>query len=90
KLTSETSEKRRNEIGYSPIIEQGRPRQQKPERRDRTRENKENLAVTGTDGDVFALPAPRTPMSSRKTKSNRNVATTPNNNITTASSNANK
>uniref|UniRef100_A0A672MGZ6 Maternal embryonic leucine zipper kinase n=1 Tax=Sinocyclocheilus grahami TaxID=75366 RepID=A0A672MGZ6_SINGR len=90
KLTSETSEKRRNEIGYSPIIEQGRPRQQKPERRDRTRQNKENLAVTGTDGDVFALPAPRTPMCSRKTKSNRNVATTPNNNITTTSSDANK
>uniref|UniRef100_A0A673LL06 Maternal embryonic leucine zipper kinase n=1 Tax=Sinocyclocheilus rhinocerous TaxID=307959 RepID=A0A673LL06_9TELE len=90
KLTSETSKKRRNEIGYSPIIEQGRPRQQKPERRDRTRENKENLAVTGTDGDVFALPAPRTPMCSRKTKSNRNVATTPNNNITTTSSDANK
>uniref|UniRef100_A0A8C2Q2P4 Maternal embryonic leucine zipper kinase n=1 Tax=Cyprinus carpio TaxID=7962 RepID=A0A8C2Q2P4_CYPCA len=90
KLTSETSEKRWNEIGYSPIIEQGRPRQQKPERRDRTRENKENLAVTGTDGDVFALPAPRTPMCSRKTKSNRNVATTPNNNITTTSSDAKK
>uniref|UniRef100_A0A9J7ZC91 Maternal embryonic leucine zipper kinase n=2 Tax=Cyprinus carpio TaxID=7962 RepID=A0A9J7ZC91_CYPCA len=90
KLTSETSEKRWNEIGYSPIIEQGRPRQQKPERRDRTRENKENLAVTGTDGDVFALPAPRTPMCSRKTKSNRNVVTTPNNNITTTSSDAKK
>uniref|UniRef100_A0A8C1JMF9 Maternal embryonic leucine zipper kinase n=1 Tax=Cyprinus carpio TaxID=7962 RepID=A0A8C1JMF9_CYPCA len=80
-FTSETSEKRRNEMCNSPLIEQGRPRQQKPERRERTRENKENLAVTGTDGDVFALPAPRTPMSSRKTKSNRNVATTPNNNI---------
>uniref|UniRef100_A0A8C2H4A1 Maternal embryonic leucine zipper kinase n=1 Tax=Cyprinus carpio TaxID=7962 RepID=A0A8C2H4A1_CYPCA len=89
-FTCETSEKRRNEMCYSPIIEQGRPRQQKPERRDRTRENKENLAVTGTDGDVFALPAPRTPMSSRKTKSNRNVATTPNNNIISTSSNANK
>uniref|UniRef100_A0A9J7XQJ8 Maternal embryonic leucine zipper kinase n=1 Tax=Cyprinus carpio carpio TaxID=630221 RepID=A0A9J7XQJ8_CYPCA len=90
KFTSETSEKRRNEMCYSPIIEQGRPRQQKPERRERTRENKENLAVTGTDGDVFALPAPRTPMSSRKTKSNRNVATTPNNNIISTSSNTNK
>uniref|UniRef100_A0A9J8BSZ8 Maternal embryonic leucine zipper kinase n=1 Tax=Cyprinus carpio carpio TaxID=630221 RepID=A0A9J8BSZ8_CYPCA len=89
-FTSETSEKRRNEMCYSPIIEQGRPRQQKPERRERTRENKENLAVTGTDGDVFALPAPRTPMSSRKTKSNRNVATTPNNNIISTSSNTNK
>uniref|UniRef100_A0A8C1JLM6 Maternal embryonic leucine zipper kinase n=1 Tax=Cyprinus carpio TaxID=7962 RepID=A0A8C1JLM6_CYPCA len=90
KFTSETSEKRRNEMCNSPLIEQGRPRQQKPERRERTRENKENLAVTGTDGDVFALPAPRTPMSSRKTKSNRNVATTPNNNIISTSSNANK
>uniref|UniRef100_A0A671K9N0 Maternal embryonic leucine zipper kinase n=1 Tax=Sinocyclocheilus anshuiensis TaxID=1608454 RepID=A0A671K9N0_9TELE len=89
-FTSETSEKKRNEMGYSPITEQGRPRRQKPERRERTRENKENLAVTATDGDVFALPAPRTPMSSRKTKSNRNVATTPNNNITTTSSDANK
>ncbi|XP_052413872.1 maternal embryonic leucine zipper kinase [Carassius gibelio] len=91
KFTSEASEKQRSEVCYSPIIEQGRPRQQKPERRERTRENKENLAVTGTDGDLFALPAPRTPMSSRKTKSNRNVATTPNNNnITSTSSSANK
>lgn len=89
KLTSDASEKKWNDIGYSPIIEHGRTRQQKPERRDRTKENKENV-VTGTDGDVFALPAPRTPMCNRKVKSNRSVATTPNNNITNTSSDSNK
>ncbi|XP_051561586.1 maternal embryonic leucine zipper kinase-like isoform X2 [Myxocyprinus asiaticus] len=87
KNTSETSEKR-NEIGHSPFIDQGRPRPLKPERRDGTRENKENLAVTSADGDGFALPAPRTPMCSRRARTNR-TATTPNNDITNTSSNAN-
>lgn len=90
-LTSESSEKRWYDIGQSPIIERGKPRPQKPERRDRTRENKENLAVNSSDRDVFALPAPRTPMSSRKaTRSNRTVATTPNNNIINTSSDTNR
>ncbi|KAI7810637.1 maternal embryonic leucine zipper kinase [Triplophysa rosa] len=82
-LTSVTSEKRRNETGHSPYMDQGRPRPQKPEKRERTKENKENLAVTSADGDIFALPAPRTPVSGRKAaRVNRTLATTPNNNIT--------
>ncbi|XDV14894.1 hypothetical protein PO909_015065 [Leuciscus waleckii] len=88
KFTPETSEKKWNEVHYSPIIGHGRTHQQKSKRRGRTKENKENV-VTGTDGDVFALPAPRTPMCSRKVKSNRTV-TTPNNNITYTSSDTNK
>ncbi|XP_051994229.1 maternal embryonic leucine zipper kinase-like [Xyrauchen texanus] len=88
KNISKTSEKR-NEIGHSPFIDQGRPCPLKPERRDGTRENKENLAVTSADGDGFALPAPRTPMCSRKARTNR-TATTPNNNITNTSSDPNK
>lgn len=70
-------------MGYSPIIDQGRPRSQKPKRREKTKENKENLAVTSTDEDVFALPAPRTPVCGRKAaRPNRTVPTTPNNNVT--------
>ncbi|XP_051558308.1 maternal embryonic leucine zipper kinase isoform X1 [Myxocyprinus asiaticus] len=88
KHTSETSEKR-NELGHSPFIDQGRPRPYKPETRDRMRENKENLAMTSTNGDVFALPPPRTPMCSRKARPNRTEVTTPNN-ITNTSSDTNK
>ncbi|XP_051983181.1 maternal embryonic leucine zipper kinase [Xyrauchen texanus] len=88
KHTTETSEKR-NEIGHSPFIDQGRPRPHKPETRDGMRENKENLAMTSTNGDVFALPPPRTPMCSRKARHNRTKATTPNN-ITNMSSDSNK
>lgn len=64
-------------------MDQGRNRPPKPEKRERTKENKENLAVTSADGDVFALPAPRTPVCGRKAgRANRTLATTPNNNIT--------
>ncbi|TRY65345.1 hypothetical protein DNTS_005923 [Danionella cerebrum] len=72
-----SSEKKWNEIDYSPVVNQRRPCKRKP---GRSRENKENLATAGIDGQVFALPAPRTPKSCRKVNSNRTVATTPNSN----------
>lgn len=69
-------------------MDQGRPRPQKPDRRERTKENKENLAVTSADGDLFALPAPRTPVCGRKAaRTNKTVATTPNNNIANSDTN---
>ncbi|XP_066516024.1 maternal embryonic leucine zipper kinase [Hoplias malabaricus] len=76
------SEKRRGEVGHSPLIEQGKPRPRNTEKRERTRENKENLALPSRDGNGFALPAPVTPASSRKTGSIRTAQTTPiNNNV---------
>uniref|UniRef100_A0A8C4IXU2 Maternal embryonic leucine zipper kinase n=1 Tax=Dicentrarchus labrax TaxID=13489 RepID=A0A8C4IXU2_DICLA len=47
----------------------------------RTSENKENIAVQDKDVEIFALPPPRTPVSSKKNaRPNRNVLTTPNQN----------
>uniref|UniRef100_A0A671U2Z5 Maternal embryonic leucine zipper kinase n=1 Tax=Sparus aurata TaxID=8175 RepID=A0A671U2Z5_SPAAU len=46
-----------------------------------TAENKENIAVQDKDVDIFALPPPRTPVSSKKNaRPNKNVLTTPNQN----------
>lgn len=57
--------------------------QQRPERRERGREQKENIGVPCRDVDAFALPAPPTPASSKKAaRHNRNVLTTPNQNGT--------
>ncbi|XP_058497504.1 maternal embryonic leucine zipper kinase [Solea solea] len=83
RLASPSVEKRR---AYSPTPESGRktaPRHQ--DRRDRaheqTSENKENIAVQEKDVDVFVLPPPRTPVSSKKNaRHNKNVLTTPNDN----------
>lgn len=53
--------------------------QQRPDRRERGREQKENVPVA--HGDAFALPAPPTPASSKKAaRHNKNVLTTPNQN----------
>uniref|UniRef100_A0A3P8UXB0 Maternal embryonic leucine zipper kinase n=1 Tax=Cynoglossus semilaevis TaxID=244447 RepID=A0A3P8UXB0_CYNSE len=57
----------------------------RPERRDKDREhateNKENLVTQEKDIDIFALPPPRTPVSSRKNpRHNKNVLTTPSHN----------
>ncbi|XP_034714341.1 maternal embryonic leucine zipper kinase [Etheostoma cragini] len=71
---------------YSPSPERGRTMaQHRPERRDRdqgrTSENKENIAVQEKDVEIFALPPPRTPASSKKNaRPNKNVLTTPNQN----------
>ncbi|KAI4876192.1 hypothetical protein NFI96_019337, partial [Prochilodus magdalenae] len=78
----QSSDKRRAEVGQSPAIDQGKPRSRHPEKRERTRENKENLAVPSRDGNGFALPAPVTPASSRKGRPNKAAQTTPiNNNV---------
>uniref|UniRef100_A0AAQ5ZMP4 Maternal embryonic leucine zipper kinase n=1 Tax=Amphiprion ocellaris TaxID=80972 RepID=A0AAQ5ZMP4_AMPOC len=57
-------------------------RQERRERdQERASENKENTAVQEKDGEIFALPPPRTPVSSRKNaRPNKNVLTTPNQN----------
>ncbi|MCJ8749250.1 hypothetical protein PDJAM_G00174320 [Pangasius djambal] len=82
KPTCQSSEKRRGEIGQSPIVDQAKPRPRNGEKRERTRENKENLAVPNADGGVFALPAPFTPASNRKSRPNKMAPTTPvNNNV---------
>ncbi|TDH16145.1 hypothetical protein EPR50_G00016860 [Perca flavescens] len=71
---------------YSSTPERGRTTaQHHQERRDRdqgqTSENKENIAVQEQDVEIFALPPPRTPASSKKNaRPNKNVLTTPNQN----------
>ncbi|XP_059212346.1 maternal embryonic leucine zipper kinase [Centropristis striata] len=84
RLASPSAEKR---FAYSPTPERGRkttPHRQ--ERRDRdqeqTSENKENIGSQEKDIEIFALPPPRTPVSSKKNaRSNKNVLTTPNQNV---------
>ncbi|KAK2816999.1 hypothetical protein Q5P01_025190 [Channa striata] len=69
---------------YSPTPERGRtPTQQERRGRDheKSSENKENIAVEETDVEMFVLPPPRTPASSKKNAhTNKNVLTTPNQN----------
>lgn len=71
---------------YTPTPERGRRTPQcRQERRDgereQTSENKENVALHDKDVDIFALPPPRTPVSSKKNaRNNKNVLTTPNKN----------
>lgn len=91
RLASPSVEKR---YAYSPTPERGRTKtQHHQERRDRdqeqTSENKENIAVQDKDVDIFALPPPRTPVSSKKNaRPNRNVLTTPNHNANGTKTNA--
>ncbi|XP_034451413.1 maternal embryonic leucine zipper kinase isoform X2 [Hippoglossus hippoglossus] len=82
RLASPSVERR---YAYSPTPERGRKNaQHRQERRDRdqeqTAENKENVAVQDKDLDIFVLPPPRTPVSSKKNARHRNVFTTPNQN----------
>lgn len=66
---------------YIRSPEAARTTPQQPERRERGREQKENVGVHSRDVDTFALPAPRTPASSKKAaRHNKNVLTTPNHN----------
>uniref|UniRef100_A0AAY5L163 Maternal embryonic leucine zipper kinase n=1 Tax=Esox lucius TaxID=8010 RepID=A0AAY5L163_ESOLU len=80
-------QKGRDQTNHAPTPER-RPvtPHSRQERRDRGREqsnkNKENVAVASKDSDIFALPAPRSPLPSRKTTTtNKNVLTTPTHNI---------
>ncbi|KAF3852128.1 hypothetical protein F7725_005483 [Dissostichus mawsoni] len=92
-LASPAVEKR---YAYSPTPERGRTAaQHRQERRDRdqerTSENKENMAVQQKDVELFALPPPRTPVSSKKNpRPNKNVLTTPNKNANVANADAPK
>lgn len=71
---------------YTPTPERGRRTPQcRQERKDgdpeQTSENKENVALHDKDVDIFVLPPPRTPVSSKKNaRNNKNVLTTPNKN----------
>uniref|UniRef100_A0A6Q2Z347 Maternal embryonic leucine zipper kinase n=1 Tax=Esox lucius TaxID=8010 RepID=A0A6Q2Z347_ESOLU len=87
RLTCLSAEKGRDQTNHAPTPER-RPvtPHSRQERRDRGREqsnkNKENVAVASKDSDIFALPAPRSPLPSRKTTTtNKNVLTTPTHNI---------
>lgn len=74
---------------HSPMPERGRTAiQHRSERReknqDQVTENKENIAVQERDAEKFLVPPPQTPASSKKNgRFNKNVLTTPNDNIST-------
>lgn len=82
KLVSESPSKK-SSSNRSP--ERGRTTpQHRQERRDRDRErtteNKENVAAHNRDVDLFALPPPRTPASSKRNARQKNALTSPNQN----------
>uniref|UniRef100_A0A8K9X150 Maternal embryonic leucine zipper kinase n=1 Tax=Oncorhynchus mykiss TaxID=8022 RepID=A0A8K9X150_ONCMY len=77
----------RDQTKHAPTPEREPNAHRHQERRDqcreRTNENKENVAVANKDADIFALPAPRSPVANRKaTQSNKRVLTTPTHNNT--------
>lgn len=83
RLASPSSEKKSTFTAATP--ERGRTPHHLKERKDRNRErtveNKENIALHDKDVDIFVLPPPRTPVSSKKNaRHNKNVLTTPNQN----------
>lgn len=71
--------------GNSPTPERGRTaahHRQERRDRDKTTENKENIAVQEKDAEKFLLPPPQTPVSSKKNaRPTKNVLTTPNQNV---------
>uniref|UniRef100_A0A673C9N4 Maternal embryonic leucine zipper kinase n=1 Tax=Sphaeramia orbicularis TaxID=375764 RepID=A0A673C9N4_9TELE len=75
--------------GHSPTPERGRTaahHRQERRDRDKTRENKENIAVQEKDAEKFLLPPPHTPVSSKKNaRPAKNVLTTPNQNVNAVS-----
>uniref|UniRef100_A0A8K9V616 non-specific serine/threonine protein kinase n=1 Tax=Oncorhynchus mykiss TaxID=8022 RepID=A0A8K9V616_ONCMY len=87
RATCPSAEKRRDQTKHAPTPEREPNAHRHQERRDqcreRTNENKENVAVANKDADIFALPAPRSPVANRKaTQSNKRVLTTPTHNNT--------
>uniref|UniRef100_H2SD95 Maternal embryonic leucine zipper kinase n=1 Tax=Takifugu rubripes TaxID=31033 RepID=H2SD95_TAKRU len=75
----------------NPTSERGRMTPQHCQERrgrERTTENKENVAAHSKEVDLFALPPPRTPVSSKKNARQRNVLTTPNQNSTSTKGHA--
>ncbi|XP_056892532.1 maternal embryonic leucine zipper kinase [Takifugu flavidus] len=82
KLVSPSVERK---CASNPTSERGRMTPQHCQERrgrERTTENKENVAAHSKEVDLFALPPPRTPVSSKKNARQRNVLTTPNQNST--------
>ncbi|TSN95718.1 Maternal embryonic leucine zipper kinase [Bagarius yarrelli] len=79
--TCQSSEKRQGEIDESPLTDQTKARPRNVVKRERTKENKENVAAPNSQGAVFALPAPVTPASNRKSRPNKTTMTPVNNNI---------
>ncbi|KAK2919000.1 maternal embryonic leucine zipper kinase [Channa argus] len=69
---------------YSPTPERGRIATQQERRgrdHEKSSENKENIAIQENDVELFMLPPPRTPTSSKKNAhANKNVLNTPNQN----------
>ncbi|KAK6324416.1 hypothetical protein J4Q44_G00037580 [Coregonus suidteri] len=86
RATCPSAEKRRAQTNHAPTPEREpithHRRQERWDRgRERTTENKENVAVANKDADIFALPAPRSPVANRKaTRPNKRVLTTPTHN----------
>lgn len=86
RMTSPVVERR---CAQSPMPERGRTaKQHHPERREKNQEqvteNKENIAVQERGAEKFLVPLPQTPASSKKNaRVNKNVLTTPNDNVST-------
>uniref|UniRef100_A0A3B4BMT7 non-specific serine/threonine protein kinase n=1 Tax=Periophthalmus magnuspinnatus TaxID=409849 RepID=A0A3B4BMT7_9GOBI len=70
---------------YSPVPERRRAAGRRPERREKNQENKENTG--DRDAETFLVPSLQTPVSSKKSgRPNKNVLTTPNDNVSTKTS----
>uniref|UniRef100_A0AAZ3RVZ1 non-specific serine/threonine protein kinase n=1 Tax=Oncorhynchus tshawytscha TaxID=74940 RepID=A0AAZ3RVZ1_ONCTS len=89
RATCPSTEKRRDQTKHAPtperepIAHHHRHQERRDRCRERTNENKENVAVANKDADIFALPAPRSPVANRKaTRPNKRVLTTPTHNNT--------
>uniref|UniRef100_A0A4W5LPG7 Maternal embryonic leucine zipper kinase n=1 Tax=Hucho hucho TaxID=62062 RepID=A0A4W5LPG7_9TELE len=89
RATCPSADKRRDQTNHAPTPERepithNHRRQERRDRgRERTNENKENVAMANKDADIFALPAPRSPVANRKaTRPNKRVLTTPTHNNT--------
>ncbi|XP_052366067.1 maternal embryonic leucine zipper kinase-like, partial [Oncorhynchus keta] len=75
-------QERRDQTKHAPTPER-EPIAHHHRHQERTNENKENVAVANKDADIFALPAPRSPVANRKaTRPNKRVLTTPTHNNT--------
>uniref|UniRef100_A0A665WQQ7 Maternal embryonic leucine zipper kinase n=1 Tax=Echeneis naucrates TaxID=173247 RepID=A0A665WQQ7_ECHNA len=91
-MTSPSVDKR---CAYTTTPDRGRATTQNHQKRkdrdqEQTSENKENIVVQEKEVEIFALPLPRTPASSKKNaRHNKNVLTTPNQNANAINSKPN-
>uniref|UniRef100_A0A665WQF1 non-specific serine/threonine protein kinase n=2 Tax=Echeneis naucrates TaxID=173247 RepID=A0A665WQF1_ECHNA len=92
RVTSPSVDKR---CAYTTTPDRGRATTQNHQKRkdrdqEQTSENKENIVVQEKEVEIFALPLPRTPASSKKNaRHNKNVLTTPNQNANAINSKPN-